>query len=213
MSKLPGRAATLAVNSVATASPTTTTTSANAASAVTTVTTSTTITVGSHPANRSPVNAMAVQPAATSSAESSQSAGHHGVQATMTDLLEPPIGVTEIGPIPPPPMFSSPSPMLPPRGAHHPAPPPTHGIHLTHLAPPAVAASSPNMLTGVSHDLSDLQDDDVPEESVDDSDSERGIPPAASKPTGQIGICRLRELLLSNGRRNSKLDNRNFIGL
>jgi hypothetical protein len=99
----------------------------------------------------------------------------------MTDLLEPPIGVTEIGPIPPPPMFSSPSPMLPPRGAHHSAPPPTHGIHLAHLAPPAVASSSPNMLTSVGHDLSDLQDDDVPEESVDDSDSERGVPPAASK--------------------------------
>ncbi|KAI9551415.1 hypothetical protein GHT06_021748 [Daphnia sinensis] len=181
MSKLPGRAATLPVITVATASPTTTTTSTSSASGVTTVTTSTTITVGSHPANRSPVNAMTVQPAVTSSAESSQSAGHpHGVQPLMTDLLEPPIGVTEIGPIPPPPMFSSPSPMLPPRGAHHPAPPPTHGIHLTHLAPPAVAASSPNMLTSVSHDLSDLQDDDVPEESVDDSDSERGIPPAAN---------------------------------
>jgi hypothetical protein len=37
------------------------------------------------------------------------------------------------------------------------------------------------MLTSVGHDLSDLQDDDVPEESVDDSDSERGLPPAASK--------------------------------
>ena len=37
------------------------------------------------------------------------------------------------------------------------------------------------MLTSVGHDLSDLQDDDVPEESVDDSDSERGVPPAASK--------------------------------
>ncbi|XP_057379226.1 LOW QUALITY PROTEIN: serine-rich adhesin for platelets-like [Daphnia carinata] len=181
MSKLPGRAATLPLITVATASPTTTTTSANSASGVTTVTTSTTITVGSHPANRSPVNAMTVQLAAvtSSSAEASQSAGHHSVQALMTDLPEPPIGVTEIGPIPPPPMFSSPSPVLPPRGAHS-APPPTHGIHLAHLAPPAVASSSPNLLTNVGHDLSDLQDDDVPEESVDDSDSERGVPPAAN---------------------------------
>lgn len=98
----------------------------------------------------------------------------------MTDLPEPPIGVTEIGPIPPPPMFSSPSPLLPPRGAHS-APPPTHGMHLAHLAPPAVASSSPNLLTSVGHDLSDLQDDDVPEESVDDSDSERSAPPASKE--------------------------------
>ncbi|XP_046443598.1 phosphatase and actin regulator 4-A-like isoform X15 [Daphnia pulex] len=194
MSKLPGRAATLPIISVATASPSTTTSGANAAaSGVTTVTTSTTITVGSHPSNRSPVIAMAVQqtPASSSSSSSSSSqaaqesssqsqTGAHGMQPMMTDLLEPPIGVTEIGPIPPPPMFSSPSPMLPPRGAHHSAPPPTHGIHLAHLAPPAVASSSPNMLTSVGHDLSDLQDDDVPEESVDDSDSERGVPPAAN---------------------------------
>ena len=129
-----------------------------------------------------PVTSSSSSSSSSQAAESSQSTvAHGGMQPMMTDLLEPPIGVTEIGPIPPPPMFSSPSPMLPPRGAHHSAPPPTHGIHLAHLAPPAVASSSPNMLTSVGHDLSDLQDDDVPEESVDDSDSERGLPPAASK--------------------------------
>jgi hypothetical protein len=43
------------------------------------------------------------------------------------------------------------------------------------LAPQGVASSSPNMLSVVGHDLSDLQDnDDGREESVDDSDSEKG---------------------------------------
>ena len=45
---------------------------------------------------------------------------------------------------------------------------------MTHLAPQAVASSSPNILSVVGHDLSDLQDDDANEESVDDSDTERG---------------------------------------
>lgn len=89
----------------------------------------------------------------------------------LTDLPDPPIGVTEIGPIPPPPMFSSPSPMLPARGVHV-----THRpTHL--LCPPTVASSSPNILSVVGHDLSDLQDDedDALEESVDDSDSEQKV--------------------------------------
>ncbi|EFX67083.1 hypothetical protein DAPPUDRAFT_262137 [Daphnia pulex] len=60
------------------------------------------------------------------------------------------------------------------------APPPTHGIHLSHLAPSAVASSWTNILTSVVHDLSDLQDADVPEESVDDTYSKRRMPPAAN---------------------------------
>jgi hypothetical protein len=44
-----------------------------------------------------------------------------------------------------------------------------------------VASSWPNILTSVGHDLSDLQDADVPEESVDDTDSKRRMPLAASE--------------------------------
>jgi hypothetical protein len=49
------------------------------------------------------------------------------------------------------------------------------------LAPSAVASSWPNILKSVGLDLSDLQDADVPKESVDDTDSKRGVPPEASK--------------------------------
>jgi len=37
---------------------------------------------------------------------------HPGNALTLSELPEPPIPVSEIGPIPPPPMFSSPSPTL-----------------------------------------------------------------------------------------------------
>jgi hypothetical protein len=37
---------------------------------------------------------------------------HPGAGLTLSELPEPPIPVSEIGPIPPPPMFSSPSPLL-----------------------------------------------------------------------------------------------------
>ena len=92
-----------------------------------------------------------------------------------------------IGPIPPPPMFSSPSPLLPPRGGGAPtgsgggggASNGMGGAKAFQLAPQTVASSSPNMLSVVSHDLSDLQDDDV-EESVDDSDSDRDPRPATT---------------------------------
>ena len=80
-------------------------------------------------------------------------------------------------------MFSSPSPLLLTRGGGGGGGAPggggasgaAGGAKGTQLAPQTVASSSPNILSVVSHDLSDLQDDDI-EESVDDSDSERGAP-------------------------------------
>jgi hypothetical protein len=45
------------------------------------------------------------------------SAGESSLPFSLSDLPEPPIPLSEIGPIPPPPMFSSPSP-LPPHRTH-----------------------------------------------------------------------------------------------
>ena len=50
------------------------------------------------------------------------------------------------------------------------------------------------MLTSIGHDLSDLQDDDVPKESVDNSDSERGLPPAASLKEVALGAPSFSEI-------------------
>ncbi|XP_042209405.1 phosphatase and actin regulator 2-like isoform X13 [Homarus americanus] len=76
--------------------------------------------------------------------------GHHHV----AHLPEPPIPVSEIGPIPPPPMFSSPSPVVHPRS--HP-PPPYH--------PPASVAGA-GVQNAVGHNLSNseygvIKDEDV----------------------------------------------------
>ncbi|XP_045610707.2 phosphatase and actin regulator 2 isoform X3 [Procambarus clarkii] len=76
--------------------------------------------------------------------------GHHHV----AHLPEPPIPVSEIGPIPPPPMFSSPSPVVHPRS--HP-PPPYH---------PPTSAAGAGVQNAVGHNLSNsdygvIKDDDV----------------------------------------------------
>ncbi|XP_069954547.1 uncharacterized protein [Cherax quadricarinatus] len=76
--------------------------------------------------------------------------GHHHV----AHLPEPPIPVSEIGPIPPPPMFSSPSPVVHPRS--HP-PPPYH---------PPTSVAGAGVQNAVGHNLSNseygvIKDDDV----------------------------------------------------
>ncbi|KAK8731042.1 hypothetical protein OTU49_007767 [Cherax quadricarinatus] len=73
--------------------------------------------------------------------------GHHHV----AHLPEPPIPVSEIGPIPPPPMFSSPSPVVHPRS--HP-PPPYH---------PPTSVAGAGVQNAVGHNLSNSEygDDDV----------------------------------------------------
>ena len=170
----------------------------------------TSITIGAHTQNRSPPSsAMSIVRSSSTDLASVTNGGTQ--QQQQHDLPNHPIGVTEIGLIPPPPMFSSLSPMLPSRGAtshsekQQQPPPPTHGIQLAHLNPLVVSSSSPNMLASVgNHDLSELQqdgaiaaahqrrgdiekmeeedDDNVLEESVDDSDSERDVSAASKQP-------------------------------
>ncbi|KAK7066500.1 hypothetical protein SK128_005485 [Halocaridina rubra] len=71
--------------------------------------------------------------------------GHHHVP----HLPEPPIPVSEIGPIPPPPMFSSPSPVVHPRS--HP-PPPYH---------PPTSVSGAGVQNAIGHNLSNSDYGDV----------------------------------------------------
>lgn len=66
---------------------------------------------------------------------------HHHV----AHLPEPPIPVSEIGPIPPPPMFSSPSPVVHPRS--HP-PPPYH---------PPTSVAGAGVQNAMGHNLSNSE--------------------------------------------------------
>ncbi|XP_063604117.1 phosphatase and actin regulator 4-like isoform X6 [Penaeus indicus] len=85
---------------------------------------------------------------------------HHHV----AHLPEPPIPVSEIGPIPPPPMFSSPSPVVHPRS--HP-PPPYH---------PPTSVAGAGVQNAMGHNLSNSEygvredDDDDDDEDDDDED-------------------------------------------
>ncbi|XP_042884111.1 uncharacterized protein LOC122260728 isoform X8 [Penaeus japonicus] len=84
---------------------------------------------------------------------------HHHV----AHLPEPPIPVSEIGPIPPPPMFSSPSPVVHPRS--HP-PPPYH---------PPTSVAGAGVQNAMGHNLSNSEygvreDDDDDDDDDDDED-------------------------------------------
>ncbi|XP_047483825.1 phosphatase and actin regulator 2-like isoform X6 [Penaeus chinensis] len=85
---------------------------------------------------------------------------HHHV----AHLPEPPIPVSEIGPIPPPPMFSSPSPVVHPRS--HP-PPPYH---------PPTSVAGAGVQNAMGHNLSNSEygvredDDDDDDDDEDDED-------------------------------------------
>lgn len=84
---------------------------------------------------------------------------HHHV----AHLPEPPIPVSEIGPIPPPPMFSSPSPVVHPRS--HP-PPPYH---------PPTSVAGAGVQNAMGHNLSNSEygDDDI--EDVDEGTEVDGV--------------------------------------